>query len=62
MMLQLFKSKASTLPTGRMPAEVKPLVIFVSGALGLGLFNSFRKLRTDPDIRSHAASYLEHDD
>ncbi|CAO3587935.1 unnamed protein product [Absidia cylindrospora] len=61
-MLQLFRSKASTLPMGKMPVEVKPLVMFVSGALGLGIFNSFRKLKTDPDIRSHAASYLEHDD
>ncbi|KAI8328783.1 hypothetical protein BC941DRAFT_476756 [Chlamydoabsidia padenii] len=59
-MLQMFKAKAAQLPQGRMPTEIKPLVVFVSGALGLGVFMGFRKLRVDPDLRSHAASYLEH--
>ncbi|SAL97319.1 hypothetical protein [Absidia glauca] len=53
------KHQAAQLPQGRMPMEAKPLVAFVTSALGLGVFMGFRKLRVDPDLRSHAASYLE---
>jgi hypothetical protein len=34
MMLQMIKAKAAQLPQGRMPIEAKPLVAFVTSALG----------------------------
>jgi hypothetical protein len=34
MMLQMIKAKAAQLPQGRMPMEAKPLVAFVTSAIG----------------------------
>ncbi|KAI8092575.1 uncharacterized protein BX664DRAFT_357105 [Halteromyces radiatus] len=59
MLLELFsRSNIRHLPHQRTPVELRPLIGFVATAVGTGLFVSTRKLRTDPDLRSHAASYL----
>ncbi|KAI8342013.1 hypothetical protein BC941DRAFT_178093 [Chlamydoabsidia padenii] len=54
MFLQAMKSySVATRSVHKVPAESKPLIALVGGALTLGLFVSSRKLRKDPTIRHH---------